>query len=147
MRKKVVAVSIAALVVWLVTVAVGSYMVRLWVSHGGLPGRGSSHFPAARVFTHLGLAVLGLVLWIVYLATGLAWLAWVAFADLVLVAVLGGLLFNRWRRDGRVAMSGQAQPGTDLAEQHIDRPPVVLHGVFAAGTLIVVLLAALGVGG
>ncbi len=138
-------VAIAALVVWLITVGVGSYMVRLWLGNGGLT-RDSSHFPPARVFTHLGLAVAGLIVWIVYLATGLTWLAWIAFADLVLVALLGGLLVNRWRVDGRAAMADPGASRPDLAEQHISRPPVVLHGVLASATLILVLLAALGVG-
>jgi hypothetical protein len=37
--------------------------------------------------------------------------------------------------------------GVDLAEQHIPRPPVVLHGVFAVSTVILVLLSAIGIGG
>lgn len=141
------AVSIAALIVWLITAGLGSYMVRLWLSHGGLPGRGSSHFPPSRVFTHLGLAVAGLVVWIIYLATDLNWLAWISFAVIVLVVLLGSLLVNRWRVDGRAAMSGQAGTTPDLAEQHIARLPVVLHGASASITVILVLLAALGIGG
>jgi hypothetical protein len=34
----------------------------------------------------------------------------------------------------------------DLAEQHIPRPPVVLHGVFAISTIVLVFFAALGIG-
>lgn len=105
--------SVAALIVWPITVGLGSYMVRLWVSHGGLRDRGSSHLPPARVFTHLGLAVLGLVVWIVYLAVDRPWVAWVAVADLVLVALLGGLLVNRWRTEGRLAMAGDSTPDGD----------------------------------
>ena len=138
--------SIAALIAWLITVGLGSYMVRLWLSNGGLKTPRSSHFAPARVFTHLGLAVAGLILWIVYLAVGGTALAWIAFVDLVLVASLGGLLVNRWRTDGRAAMAGEAGSTPDLAEQHIQRTPVVLHGVCASITLILVLLAALGVG-
>ena len=34
----------------------------------------------------------------------------------------------------------RADAGTvDLAEQHIPRPPVVLHGIFAVSTLVLVL--------
>ena len=157
--------SIAALVTWLVTAGFGTFMVARWRSHGGLGGSGTTHFPPARVFTHLGLAVAGLVVWIVYLATDDDLWAWIAVADLVLVALLGSLLARQWAKDGRAAMagtlrqaqgtsgqaqgtSGQAQGTTsvDLAEQHIPRPPVVLHGVFAVSTLVLVLLTALGVG-
>jgi manganese efflux pump family protein len=142
---------IAALVTWLITAGFGSFMLRIWTGHGGLRrgGGASTHFPPARVFSHLGLAVAGLIVWIVYLLTNLQLLAWVAFADLVLVALLGGLLVRRWASDGRANMSAAnptAAAAPDLAEQHIQRGPVVLHGVFAVSTLILVLLSALGVG-
>ena len=139
---------IAALITWLITAGLGSFMVRIWVSNGGLrrTGGGASHFPPARVFSHLGLAVAGLIVWIIYLITDSEILAWIAVADLVLVALLGGLLVSRWASDGRAAMRGERQAGPDLAEQHIQRGPVVLHGVFAVTTLILVLLTALGIG-
>jgi hypothetical protein len=141
--------SIAALVTWLVTAGFGFFMVLRWINHGGLrrSGAQASHFPPVRVFSHLGLAAAGLVLWIVYLVTGMSILAWVAFAALVLVAALGGLLVRQWAKDGRAAMSGAPQPGgVDLAEQHIPRAPVVLHGIFAVSTVVLVLLTALGLG-
>lgn len=141
--------SIAALITWVITAGLGSYMVATWRKNGGLTGDAeSTHLPPARVFTHLGLAVAGLVVWIVFVATGARVWAWIAVADLVLVAVLGGLLVRRWTIDGRLAMTGGASASLgDLAEQHIARPPVVLHGVFAASTLVLVVLAAAGVGG
>ena len=43
-----------------------------------------------------------------------------------------------------MAAGAQSTP-VDLAEQHIPRPPVVLHGVFAVSTVVLVLLSALGV--
>jgi hypothetical protein len=141
--------AIAALVTWLVTAGFGFFMVLRWIARGGLqktdPVR--THFPPARVFTHLGLAAAGLVVWIAYLVTERSVLMWVAFADLVVVAVLGGLLVRQWAKDGRAVMSGAPQPDrVDLAEQHISRAPVVLHGVFAVSTVVLVLLTALGVG-
>jgi hypothetical protein len=85
-------------------------------------------------------------------------LAWIAFADLVLVAIIGLVMVTQWAKDGRAAMAaatGGANAGAvrsdaggvDLAEQHIPRPPVVLHGIFAVSTVILVLLSALGIGG
>jgi len=140
--------AIAALVTWVVTAGFGFFMLLRWARHGGIrPAAGAAtHFPPARVFTHFGLAAAGLVVWIVYLVTDRAVLAWVAFADLVLVAVLGGLLARRWAKDGRAAMAGAQPDALDLAEQHIPRPPVVTHGVFAVTTLVLVGLVALGVG-
>jgi hypothetical protein len=55
-----------------------------------------------------------------------------------MVAATAGANSGAARRD-----AGRA----DLAEQHIPRPPVVLHGIFAVSTVILVLLTALGVGG
>ena len=60
-------------------------------------------------------------------------------------ALLGSLLVRIWTKDGRAAMAG-TKAEVDLAEQHIPRPPVVLHGVFAISTVVLVFFAALGVG-
>jgi hypothetical protein len=139
--------AIAALVTWVITAGIGSFMLLRWATRGGVrraAGAGT-HFPRARVFTHFGLAAGGLIVWIVYVVTDRSVLAWIAFGDLVLVALLGGLLVRRWVKDGRAAMRGEPAE-IDLAEQHIPRPPVVLHGIFAGSTVILVLLTALGVG-
>src|SRR5215211_4676018 len=144
--------AIAALLTWLITAGVGFFMLIRWATRGGLrevPGVGTN-FPRARVFAHFGLAAAGLIVWIIYLVTGNTLWAWIAAADLVLVALLGGLLVRQWTKDGRAAMAGAVRSdggGADLAEQHIPRPPVVLHGVFAVSTVILVLLSAIGIGG
>ena len=144
--------SIAALITWLITAGVGSFMLARWVSHGGLgrSGGGATHFQPVRVFGHFLLAAAGLIVWIVYLLTDNSVLGWIAFADLVLVALLGGLLVKRWAADGRAAMAADsdrsAAARVDLAEQHIPRPPVILHGVFAVSTVVLVLLTILGIG-
>ena len=141
--------AIAALVTWLVTAGLGFFMLMRWVRRGGMR-RGpdaATHFPPALVFAHFGLAAAGLVVWIFYLATDSSVLAWLAFADLAMVAILGGFLVRRWTLDGRDAMAaGASSPPADLAEQHIPRPPVVVHGVFAVSTVVLVLLSALGLG-
>ena len=111
--------------------------------------RQATHFPPVRVFSHFLLAAAGLVCGSSISPTDNSILAWVAFADLVLVALLGGLLVRRWAADGRAAMSAGDRSDVaevDLAEQHIPRAPVVLHGVFAVSTVVLVLLSALGVG-
>lgn len=139
--------AVAALIIWVITVGLGSFMVTVWRRHGGMGAGGVTHLPPARVFSHLGLAVVGLVLWIVFLGTGAELWAWLAVATLVLAAVLGGIMVRRWTVDGRLAMSNPAAVTADLAEQHIQRLPVVLHGVAAATTFVLALLAAAGVGG
>jgi hypothetical protein len=152
--------SIAALITWVITAGFGFFMLIRWATRGGLrhvPGA-ETHLPRVRVFSHFGLAAAGLVVWIIYLVTDSAVLAWIAFADLVLVAIIGLVMVTQWAKDGRAAMAaatGGANAGAvrsdtggvDLAEQHIPRPPVVLHGIFAVSTVILVLLSALGIGG
>ena len=87
------------------------------------------------------------MVWIVFLVTDAKAWAWVAAADLVFVALLGIVLVRRWTVDGRLAMTGGDSASLErLAEQHIARPPVVIHGIFAVSTLVLVVLAAAGVG-
>jgi hypothetical protein len=155
--------SIAALITWVITAGFGSFMLIRWATRGGLrrvPGA-ETHLPPVRVFSHFGLAAAGLVVWIIYLITGNTMLAWIAFAALILVAIIGLVMVMQWAKDGRAAMAAAAAGataganagavpagagGVDLAEQHIPRPPVVLHGIFAVSTVVLVLLTALGIG-
>jgi hypothetical protein len=158
--------SIAALITWIITAGFGFFMLIRWATRGGVrkvEGAGT-HLPPYRVFTHFGLAAAGLIVWIIYLVTDSTLLAWIAFADLILVAILGLVMVTQWTKDGRAAMAAAAQstaagttagaspaggtaPGVDLAEQHIPRAPVVIHGIFAVSTVILVLLSALEIGG
>jgi len=149
---------IAALITWIITAGFGFFMLVRWATHGGTrhaEGTGT-HLPPYRVFTHFGLAAAGLILWIIYLVTDSTLLAWIAFVDLVVVASIGMIMVMQWAKDGRAAMAAAANTGgpfradasgVDLAEQHIPRPPVVLHGIFAVSTVVLVLLSALGIGG
>ena len=148
--------SIAALVTWIITAGFGFFMLIRWATRGGVRkvDGAETHLPPVRVFTHFGLAAAGLIVWIIYLVTGATLLAWIAVADLVLVAIIGVVMVRQWAKDGRAAMAAAtagAAPssgggGLDLAEQHIPRPPVVLHGIFAVSTLVLVLFTALGIG-
>jgi hypothetical protein len=127
--------AVAALVTWLVTAVGGFVLLGTWISRGGhRPGSGSRLAPGG-VFGHFALAVVGLVLWIAYLVTKSSGLAWAAFVVLLPVALLGFTMFARWIPTVR----GRA--GT--AESRFPVPVVVGHGLFAATTLVLVLLAAL----
>jgi hypothetical protein len=150
----------AALVTWVVTAGFGFYMLATWVRAGGArqTSGSTSNFQPPVVFGHFLLAAAGLVVWIIYLAVDKRALAWVAFADLVVVATIGDLLVLRWLRDRRgertsTVEAGSAtggttrtRTGTTLAEQQIPPAVVATHGVFAVATVILVLLVALGVG-
>jgi hypothetical protein len=133
--------AIAALVTWLVTALLGSTMLYLWASKGGLQAaRGgtaqSSRFAPGLVFGHFLLAAAGLILWIVYTVTDTEAFTWVAFVFLIAIAVLGDLLFLRWRRG----------LGSSAVESGLPKPVVYTHGLFAVTTIVLVLLTALGVG-
>jgi uncharacterized membrane protein len=129
--------AIVALITWLITAVGGFVMLGMWISRGGhRPGSGSRLAPGL-VFGHFALAAIGLVLWIVYVIVDSTALAWVAFVLLLPVALLGFTMLARWipaRRSG-------------TAESRFPVPVVVGHGLFAATTLVLALLAALGVGG
>jgi hypothetical protein len=141
---------IAALAAWVLTAVGGFVMLGRWVARGGLrQPREAGTFPPALVFGHFGLAATGLVLWIAYLLLDSAQLAWIAFALLVLVALLGFVLLSRWtvgRRHTSAAVG--ASPGgrgsgsaVASAEQAIPVPIVAAHGVLAVATVVLVLLA------
>lgn len=141
---------IAALVAWVVTALGGFFLLARWIARGGLREQrtGTTRFPAPVVFGHFLLAAAGLVVWIVYLAVDADTLAWTAFGLLIAVALLGFTLFARWvpvyRTAASAAVAGQDE--TAPAERHLPVPVVAAHGILAATTLVLVLLAALEVG-
>jgi hypothetical protein len=138
-------VDIAALIVWIITAIGGFGLLATWVAKGGVrPGTGS-RFPPALIFGHFLLAAAGLVLWLVYVSTGTDALAWIAFVLLLIVAGLGFTMFARWLPTYRTA--GTTATGAGPAERHFPVPVVAAHGLVAATTLVLVLLAALNVGG
>jgi len=143
--------AVAALITWLIT-AVGGFVTGcLYALSGSLsvaaiyhalhnaPLKALGGVPVAAlapglVFSHVGLAVIGLVVWIVYLAVDKTALAWIAFVLLLPVAGLGFTMLARWIPARR----------TGTAESRFPVPVVAGHGLFAATTLVLVLLAALG---
>jgi hypothetical protein len=137
----------AALIAWLLTAGGGFFMLSIWASRGGAGARrNETELKPPVVFSHFGLAVAGLVLWVVYLFADAAALAWLAVAALVAVAVLGFTMVARWRRTraGTTTSAGPGAAAADLPEQHFPVPVVVAHGVLAVTTLVLALLAAAG---
>ena len=137
----------AALITWLLTAAGGFVLLLVWVSRGGMrqtePG---NRIRPPLILSHFLLAATGLVLWIVYVFSDSDVLAWIAFAILVVVALLGWTMFAIWlkRRRGQAAASQTVEAGAP-AEQHFPVSVVALHGVLAVATVVLVFLAALDV--
>jgi hypothetical protein len=129
----------AALVAWIVTALGGLVLALHWARHGGLAQR--EGLRTARLATHLGLAVLGLVLWIAYIGTDASVIAWLGVGLLLAVALVGvSMLLISLR--GRTTTVRTEAP----AEGVLPLPLVILHGALATTTLVLVTLAALGVG-
>lgn len=125
--------AIAALITWLVTALGGFVMLGSWIARGGHRPDGRTRLAPGLVFSHVALAAIGLVLWIAYLVTSTAALAWAGFAALLPVALLGFTMFARWIPARRTA----------TVEARFPVPLVLGHGVLAAATLVLALLAAL----
>lgn len=129
--------AIAALITYLITAVGGFILLGTWVAKGGHRREGgtSSRFHPALVFGHFLLAVAGLVLWIAYLAVDTISLAWAAVAVLIVVALLGFTMFARWVPQVRAAGA------TPTAERQFPVVVVLGHGLLAATTLVLAVLA------
>jgi hypothetical protein len=153
---------VAALITWVITALGGFYLLGAWIGRGGMRQQqsGVTRFRAPLIFGHFLLAATGLVVWIIYLLANSKALAWAAFIILLPVALLGFTMFARWlggRRTGipvpasaAPAPAGSAAVLADEArvpaERHLPVPVVAAHGLLAAATIVLVLLAALGAG-
>jgi hypothetical protein len=140
----------AALITWVLTAGGGFVLLAIWLGRGGMrqQAEGGKRIRPPLIMTHFLLAAAGLVVWIIYVVDDKDALAWIAFAVLLVVALLGFTMFAIWlrRRQGRGAVAEAVTPNTP-AEQHFPVAIVGLHGLLAATTLVLVLLTAIGVGG
>ena len=133
-----------ALVAWVLTAGGGFVLLSIWLARGGMrqqrePGQ---KIRPPLILSHFGLAATGLVLWIIYVASDSDAVAWVAFALLVVVAALGWTMFAVWWQRRQRGQPDASAP----AEQHFPVSVVALHGVLAVTTVVLVFLAAVGVG-
>jgi flagellar basal body-associated protein FliL len=144
-----------ALISWIVTAAGGFVLLSIWIARGGLrqSRAAGNRIRPPLILSHFLLAAGGLVVWIIYLAADKDALAWIALAVLGVVAVLGWTMFFIWyaQRGRHAAVEAHsASPGgvpAVAAEQHFPVAIVALHGLLAVTTVVLVLLAAAGVGG
>jgi manganese efflux pump family protein len=136
----------AALISWIATAGGGSVLLATWLAHGGLRQRhtGRTRFSMTVLISHIGLAVIGLVVWILSILTDTNGLRWLALALLPVVAAIGVSMFVLWL-GGRGAHAGLHEIDPP-AEQHFPSAVVIAHGAFAAVTVALVALAAFGIG-
>src|SRR6266508_6912950 len=110
----------AALVSWVLTAGGGFVLLSIWLARGGMAqqSRGGNSIRPPLILSHFLLAASGLVVCIVYLAADRDWLAWLAFAILVVVALLGWTMFAIWlrRRRARPEAAEQVTPDRQVGE-------------------------------
>jgi hypothetical protein len=134
----------AALIAWVVTAGGGFLLLATWLRHGGMRQIQGGQIRPILILSHFALAATGLVIWIVYVASDSDALAWIAFALLLVVALLGWTMFALWYQRRQSPAAAAASPGMP-AEQHFPVSIVTLHGIGAVTTLVLVFLAAIGV--
>ncbi len=113
------------------------------------------------IFAHFGLAVTGLLGWIIYLVTGLTSVAWIACVLLLPVTGLGIALVivslpERSLAAAPISAAHAVSAGAGAAPVPLmddpapaRHPPAMIvaaHGVFAVATILSALLATVGSG-
>jgi hypothetical protein len=135
---------LAALAAWVLTATAGVYLLGGWLVTWLvrlLRRRHRRRSDAATAFTvsHFGLALAGLGIWIGFVASNVAVLAWIALGLVVLIAGLGmGVL--------SAALPGPTRAGAAPGPARLPVIVVAAHGMFATVTILLVLLAAIGAG-
>ena len=167
--------ALAALIAWLLTAGLGGYMLRTWVTRGGLRVQRATGVgvPPAVVFGHAGVALTGLVIWAGYTLTGWELLAWLGLAFIAAAIALGIGTVTLWTPYPIAVPAAAAAPPpapddkpadgtvTDemIASLLTDPFPVrrrprlrlaplipVGHGFAALATFMLAMLAAVGAG-
>jgi hypothetical protein len=147
------ALRFTALAAWLAAALAGSYLLAGWLTRDWRRRvfRKPVAWPVVPL-SHAGLAVTGLLIWIAFTVTNVAALAW---TDVGLTWVIAGLgmatLLTGSDEQGDVRPEAAAPgvpAGSSTAPFPVKAPVVViaLHGALATLTILLVLLAAVGVG-
>jgi len=143
--------SVVALFTWMATIAAGLVLFVIWVIEYDpeFQSAAKTRLPVPVISLHAVLGLSGLMLWVSYLLLDEERLAWATVCALGAVAVLGLVMAARWLTVYRAI----AAPGPSLTrsaivppERNFPLPVVLIHGVLAVTTLVLVLFSALGVG-
>jgi hypothetical protein len=142
---------VAALISWFVTAFVGLYLVAVWLIENDVSQEGTvrSRLPGPVILGHVLLALSGLVCWVIHLLFGSASWGWAAMGILGGIAVLGLTMFTRWIPVHAAFVAAESTRGMSAefdfpAERAFPLTVVIIHGVLAVTTVILVLLAMLG---
>jgi hypothetical protein len=140
--------SAASLFAWIATVLVGLLLLVIWLMEYDpeFQSAAATRLPVPLISTHAVLGMAGLLLWGGYLLADEDRLAWATMADLGIAVVLGGTMAWRWIRVYRTPKNTDPSPTevvTVPPERHFPLPAVILHGVLAITTIVLVVITAL----
>ncbi|HEY2552747.1 MAG TPA: hypothetical protein VGI64_19435 [Streptosporangiaceae bacterium] len=148
--------AIIALITWVITLSGGLFMLAIWLIEYDreFQRTAATRLPIPVLSTHALLAVGGLVVWGLFAVTDIGAVARVAAVVLLGVALTGLFMAARWigvyrsfaaGRTARAAGAGLLVAERPVPpERHFPVTVVVIHGVFAVVTLLLVLLTAVG---
>jgi hypothetical protein len=90
--------AVAAVVAWVLTASIGVYMLRTWVTRGGLRRQRATGVgvPPVVVFGHASAALTGLVVWLGFLGTRWDPLAWLGVVLIASAIALGVCTVTLW---------------------------------------------------
>jgi hypothetical protein len=116
--------AIAAMIAWVLTASIGAYMLRTWVTRGGLRRQRATGVgvPPAVVFGHASAALTGLLIWLGFVRTRSDLLAWLGVTVVAGAIALGVCTVTLWTpypvadppsqggRGGHGGLAGRAAP-------------------------------------
>jgi hypothetical protein len=138
------AANIGALLAWLATAASGGWILARWLlAGGGLRRKSAGAAPPAVTLSHVGGGALGLLLWVVFMATGWVALAWIALGLLAPVAGLGmSVLLFGLPRPARAPLGPRGRGRA----AGFPAAAAAVHGLFVVVVLTLVLTATVAAG-
>lgn len=143
--------SAASLFAWIATVLVGLTLLVIWLMEYDpqFQSTAATRLPIPVISTHALLGMAGLVLWGAYLLADEDRLAYATMADLAIAVALGLTMAGRWIRVYRTygrsprADPSAAQVVTVPPERHFPVSAVIIHGVLATTTVVLVVFTVL----
>jgi hypothetical protein len=90
--------AVAAVIAWVTTASIGVYMLRTWIVRGGLRRQRATGVgvPPALVFSHAGVALTGLLVWVGFVKTEWDPLGWLGVGLVTTAIGLGVCTVTLW---------------------------------------------------
>jgi hypothetical protein len=133
---------------WMGTVLAGLVLLVIWLMEYDRDYQtlAATRLPVPVISLHALLGIGGLLVWGFYLLTDEDPVAWAAVGGLGVITVLGLTMAARWMGVYRAYAAPASMPTRLSAvppERHFPRPVIVIHGLFAAATIFLVVFTVL----